>query len=54
MEHEKGKQPLPQRWVVILFASLVGGTMTGSSADSSAVGVATALTIAGFLHSVMG
>ncbi len=47
------KEPLPQRWVIILVISALGGTATGAAAGSLSLGVATGLSTIGLLHAVM-
>ncbi|GAA3645331.1 hypothetical protein GCM10022224_004920 [Nonomuraea antimicrobica] len=44
---------IPQRWVVILIAALVGGLVVGSPLASVPVGVATALGLVGLLDRIM-
>lgn len=52
-EAEPREKVLPQRWVVILTASTLGGSVVGSAAEPLPWGVTTALAITGLLHSVM-
>ncbi|MBT1103101.1 hypothetical protein [Streptomyces sp. Tu10] len=48
-ENGFGSEGLPLRWVVILLASLIGGTVVGR-AEGLGAGVTVAIALAGFLH----
>ncbi|MFG1709067.1 hypothetical protein ACFLIM_38340 [Nonomuraea sp. M3C6] len=44
---------IPQRWVLILLAAILGGLTIGGLASSVPAGVATALGLVGLLHKIM-
>jgi CHASE2 domain-containing sensor protein len=47
------REPIPQRWVIILLASALGGGAAGSAAEPFPWGITTAVAIIGLLHAVM-
>jgi hypothetical protein len=49
----EGPERLPQRWVLILIAALLGAVTVGGLAGSVLAGVATALGIVGLLDKIM-
>jgi hypothetical protein len=52
-KYAEEKEPIPQRWVVILVTSALGGAMVGNAAGALPWGLTTTIAIIGLLHSVM-
>jgi hypothetical protein len=52
-KYAEEKEPIPQRWVIILVTSALGGVLVGNTVGALPWGLTTTIAIIGLLHSVM-
>lgn len=52
-KHTEEKEPISQRWVIILVTSALGGAVVGNTVEALPWGLTTTIAIIGLLHAVM-